>query len=196
MTRNSNTKIFTPFDNPERQFHTRKNTTPLSVHNIYSFYESESSESESEETSVIDMETVTLEQYLALERGTTNRKERNPEDGNYEIKGQFLRELRGNTFDGNESKDAFKHLRKIQEIVSRFNTPGFSNEATMLKVFPITLIGTTKRWFERTPAGAVETWDGLKQTFIQRFCPPFVTFKRLGEIYNFRQDEGESLYQT
>ncbi|GKB00180.1 hypothetical protein Tco_0828173 [Tanacetum coccineum] len=109
----SNTKIFTPFDNPERQFRTKKNTTPLSVHNIYSFYESESSESKSEETGVIDIETLTLEQYLALKRGTTNRKERNPKDGNFEIKGQFLRELRDNAFDGNESKDAFEHLRKI-----------------------------------------------------------------------------------
>ncbi|GJZ69972.1 reverse transcriptase domain-containing protein [Tanacetum coccineum] len=118
MTMSSNTKIFTPFDNPERQFHTRKNTTPFSVHNIYSFYESESSKSEpeSEEMGVIDIETLTLEQYLALERGNTIRKEQNPEDENYEIKGQFLRELRDNTFARNESEDAFEHLRKIQEI--------------------------------------------------------------------------------
>ncbi|GKD14329.1 hypothetical protein Tco_1198736, partial [Tanacetum coccineum] len=50
ITTSGNTKIFNPFDNPERQFQTRKNTTPLFVHNIYSFYESESSESESKET--------------------------------------------------------------------------------------------------------------------------------------------------
>ncbi|GJX36418.1 homeodomain-like protein [Tanacetum coccineum] len=66
----------------------------------------------------------------------------------------------------------------------------------MLKVFPISLVGTTKRWFKRTPDEAVGTWDGLKQTFIRRFCPPSVIFKRLGEIHNFRQDEGESLYQA
>ncbi|GJV14373.1 maturase [Tanacetum coccineum] len=102
----SNTKMFTPFDNPERQFRTKKNTTPLFVHNIYSFYESESleSEPESEEMSVIDIETLTLEKYLALERGNTIRKERNPEDENFAIKGQFLRELRDNTFAGIRAK--------------------------------------------------------------------------------------------
>ncbi|GJR08122.1 hypothetical protein Tco_0790774 [Tanacetum coccineum] len=95
MTRSSNTKIFTPFDNPERQFHTRKNTTPFFVHNIYSFYESESSKSEpeSKEMGVIDIETLTLEQYLALERGNTIRKEQNPEDENYEIKAILQNEL-------------------------------------------------------------------------------------------------------
>ncbi|GKA35904.1 reverse transcriptase domain-containing protein [Tanacetum coccineum] len=49
MTRSSNTKVFTPFANPERQFQSRKDIMPIEVHNIYSFYESESSESESED---------------------------------------------------------------------------------------------------------------------------------------------------
>ncbi|GJY49217.1 hypothetical protein Tco_0439173 [Tanacetum coccineum] len=66
MTRSSNTKVFTPFANPERQFWSRKDITPIAVHNIYSFYESESSASESEDLSDIDVETLTLEQYLAL----------------------------------------------------------------------------------------------------------------------------------
>ncbi|GJR18485.1 hypothetical protein Tco_0967012 [Tanacetum coccineum] len=142
VTPSSNTKMFTPFDNPERQFRTRKNTTPLSVYNIYSFYESESSKSDSEEMGEIDIETLILEQYLALEQD--------------------------NTFAGNESEDAFEHLRKVQEIASWFNTPGFSNETVMLKGFHISLVETAKRWFERTPSGAVETWDRFKQTFIQR----------------------------
>nr|GEX56430.1 hypothetical protein [Tanacetum cinerariifolium] len=49
MTRNSNTKIFTPFANLERKFRAMKDTKPILVHNIYSFYESEQSDAESEE---------------------------------------------------------------------------------------------------------------------------------------------------
>ncbi|GJS75680.1 retrovirus-related pol polyprotein from transposon TNT 1-94 [Tanacetum coccineum] len=71
MVRSSNTKVFTPFANPERQFQSRKDITPIAVHNIYSFYESESSESESEDLSDIDIETLTLEQYLALNRNNS-----------------------------------------------------------------------------------------------------------------------------
>ncbi|GKC84111.1 putative reverse transcriptase domain-containing protein [Tanacetum coccineum] len=59
------TKVFTPFANPERQFQSRKDITPIAVHNMYSFYESESSESESADLNEIDIETLTLEQYLA-----------------------------------------------------------------------------------------------------------------------------------
>ncbi|GJU40192.1 hypothetical protein Tco_1193149 [Tanacetum coccineum] len=123
MTRSSNTKVFTPFANPERQFWSRKDITPIAVHNIYSFYESESSESVSEDLSDIDIETLTLEQYLALNRAA-------------------------------------------------------------------------KRWLGRTPSDLLKTWDELKQVFIQRFCPPSVNSKQIGEIYNFQQEEGETLYQT
>ncbi|GJR95052.1 hypothetical protein Tco_0267226 [Tanacetum coccineum] len=70
MTRSSNTKVFTPFANLERQFQSKKDTAPIAVHNIYSFYESESLESESKDLSDIDIETLTLEQYLALNRLT------------------------------------------------------------------------------------------------------------------------------
>ncbi|GKB11427.1 hypothetical protein Tco_0845350 [Tanacetum coccineum] len=90
MTRNSNTKIFTPSTNPERQFRARKDTSPISVHNIYSFYESEQSDAESEEIGEVDIETLTMEQYLALDHGDTRRGVRKPEiEGNvdFEIKG-------------------------------------------------------------------------------------------------------------
>ncbi|GKA06708.1 hypothetical protein Tco_0685932 [Tanacetum coccineum] len=66
--RSSNTKMLTPFANPERQFQSRKGITPIAVHNIYSFFESELSELESEDLNRIDIETLTLEQYLALNR--------------------------------------------------------------------------------------------------------------------------------
>nr|GEW29042.1 hypothetical protein [Tanacetum cinerariifolium] len=92
MTRNSNTKIFTLFANPERQFRARKDTTPISVHNIYSFYESKPLDDESEEMGEVDIKTLTMEQYLALDRGDTRRGVRKLEiEGNvdFEIKGQM-----------------------------------------------------------------------------------------------------------
>ncbi|GJZ08091.1 hypothetical protein Tco_0542374 [Tanacetum coccineum] len=66
----------------------------------------------------------------------------------------------------------------------------------MLQKFPLTLIETAKRCLGRTSSDLLKTWDELKRFFIRRFCPPFVTFKQIGEIHNFRQEEGETLYQT
>ncbi|GJR33531.1 retrovirus-related pol polyprotein from transposon TNT 1-94 [Tanacetum coccineum] len=111
MTRSSNTKVFTPFTNPERQFRSRKDITPITVHNIYSFYESKSSESESEDLSDIDIETLTLEQYLALNQNNSQVGVKRPgieKNIVFKIKSQLLRELR---------LTAIKALESIQEKV-------------------------------------------------------------------------------
>ncbi|GKE31103.1 hypothetical protein Tco_1450425, partial [Tanacetum coccineum] len=131
--------------------------------------------------------------------GDTRRGVRNPEiEGNvdFEIKGQFLRELRDNTFLGNENEDAYEHVRRILEIASLFNIPRVSGDAIMLRVFPLTLIGRAKEWLERAPTETINTWDLLKQIFILRFCPPSKTSKQIEEIHNFRQEGRETLYQA
>ncbi|GJY73130.1 homeodomain-like protein [Tanacetum coccineum] len=51
----------TLFANPERQFRAKRDTSPAPIHNIYTFYKFESSESESEDVGEIDIETLTLE---------------------------------------------------------------------------------------------------------------------------------------
>ncbi|GJZ38332.1 hypothetical protein Tco_0584523 [Tanacetum coccineum] len=142
MTRSSNTKVFTPFANPERKFQSRKDITPIVVHNIHSFYESESSESESEDLSDIDIETLTLEQYLALNRINSQVGVKRPEIKKsivFEIKSQLLRELRENTFFGGNTKDAMEHLRKILEFASLFNTPRILGDEKCCEFFPILL---------------------------------------------------------
>ncbi|GJV56410.1 hypothetical protein Tco_1457415 [Tanacetum coccineum] len=113
MTRSSNTKVFTPFANLERQFRSRNDITPIAVHNIYSLYESELLESESEDLSDIDIETLTLEQYLALNRNNSQVAVKRPEIEKsivFEIKSQLLRKLHENTFSGGKTKDAMEHL--------------------------------------------------------------------------------------
>ncbi|GJT62179.1 cysteine-rich receptor-like protein kinase [Tanacetum coccineum] len=70
------------------------------------------------------------------------------------------------------------------------------NDAVLLRVFSFTLTGTAKRWVDRLTPGAVNTWDLLKKVFIQRYCPPSKTAKRLEDIHNFKQEIDESLYQA
>ncbi|GKB64533.1 cysteine-rich receptor-like protein kinase [Tanacetum coccineum] len=55
---------------------------------------------------------------------------------------------------------------------------------------------SAKRWVDRLTPGAINTWDLLKKDFIQRYCPPSKTAKRLEDIYNFKQESDESLYQA
>ncbi|GJY26915.1 protein kinase-like domain, concanavalin A-like lectin/glucanase domain protein [Tanacetum coccineum] len=134
-----------------------------------------------------------MEQYLTLDRRDTSRGVRRPETGrnvDFQIKCQFLRELRDNTFLENENEDAHEHMGRILEIASLFNTPGVLGDAIMLPVFPSHTIRIAKRWLNRAPSGTINTWDLLKRIFILRFCPPSKNSRQLEEIHNFRQEEG------
>ncbi|GJZ05270.1 hypothetical protein Tco_0538545 [Tanacetum coccineum] len=105
-------------------------TSPDPVHNIYTFYESVSSESESEDVKEIDIKTLTLEQYLTLNLNNTCRRISNPEDATFEIKGQVLRDLRKTTFSRSSTENAIKHIRKVLEVASLFNT----NDSALLRL--------------------------------------------------------------
>ncbi|GJS76545.1 hypothetical protein Tco_0726426 [Tanacetum coccineum] len=132
---------------PKGNFGTEK-ISPIAVHNIYSLYESESSESESEDLNEIDIETLMLEQYLALNRNNSQvgvKRLGIEKNIVFEIKSQILRELHENTFYGGKTEDAMEHVQKILEIASLFNTPGISGNDIMLQNFPLILTGTTKR---------------------------------------------------
>ncbi|GJT86214.1 hypothetical protein Tco_1067931 [Tanacetum coccineum] len=98
----------TPLANLERQFWARRGTSPAPIHNVYTFYESESSELESEDVGEIDIETLTLEHYLTL--NNTRRRISNPENATFEIKGQFLREVRKTTFSRSSSENASRSM--------------------------------------------------------------------------------------
>ncbi|GJR17467.1 putative reverse transcriptase domain-containing protein, partial [Tanacetum coccineum] len=66
-----------------------------------------------------DINTLTMEQYLALTRGNQALGMVKPKikgNVNFEIKRQFMRELREDTFSGNKNDDAYEHVERILDI--------------------------------------------------------------------------------
>ncbi|GJW32908.1 hypothetical protein Tco_0052940 [Tanacetum coccineum] len=44
----------------------------------------------------------------------------------FELKGQFLKELRTNTFSGSDHEDANKRIEKVLEIIDLFHIPNIT----------------------------------------------------------------------
>ncbi|GJX68931.1 hypothetical protein Tco_0304658 [Tanacetum coccineum] len=57
----------------------------------------------------------------------------------FELKGQFLKELRDNTFIGSNHEDANEHIEKVLEIVDLFHIPNIIQDQVMLRTFPMTI---------------------------------------------------------
>ncbi|GJZ39374.1 hypothetical protein Tco_0585937 [Tanacetum coccineum] len=83
----------------------------------------------------VDFNTLTMEQYIALSRENQAPGVVKPEIGgnvNFEIKSQFMRELREDTFSKNKDEDAHDHIDRVLSIIGLFNIPGVSKDAIML----------------------------------------------------------------
>ncbi|GKC41716.1 hypothetical protein Tco_1059438, partial [Tanacetum coccineum] len=107
-----------------------------------------------------EINTLTMEQYLALTRGNQAPSMVKLEirgNVNFEIKSQFIRELREETFLGNINDDAHEHVERILDFISLFNILGVTHDIIMLRVFPITLTEAAKRWADRLPPGTINT---------------------------------------
>ncbi|GKB06230.1 retrovirus-related pol polyprotein from transposon TNT 1-94 [Tanacetum coccineum] len=67
---------------------------------------------------------------------------------------------------------------------------------SLFSVFPISLTGAASRWPRNEPTGSIKTWEDLKTNFLNKYCPPGQTTKKMEEIHNFQQEPDETLYQA
>ncbi|GKC79427.1 retrovirus-related pol polyprotein from transposon TNT 1-94 [Tanacetum coccineum] len=143
--------------------------------------------------------TETMEQYMSKTRGDYGSGVTRPtinQDTHFELKGQFLKELHDNTFSGSEHEDANEHIEKVLEIVDLFHIPKITQDQIMLRAFPVSLTGAASRWLRNQPSGSITTWEVLKTKFLNKYCPPARTAKKMEEINNFQQEPDESLFRA
>nr|GEV83935.1 hypothetical protein [Tanacetum cinerariifolium] len=141
----------------------------------------------------------TMEQYMSKTRtdyGSGVARPKIEDKNNFELKGQYLKELRTNTFSGSDHKDANEHIEKVLEIVDLFHIPNITIDQVMLRAFPMSLTGAEIRWLRNEPTGSITNWDGLKTKLLNKYCPPARTAKKIEEINNFQQEPDENLYQA
>ncbi|GKE31656.1 retrotransposon protein [Tanacetum coccineum] len=57
-------------------------------------------------------------------------------------------------------------------------------------------ITAASRWLRNQPSGSFTTWEVLKTKFLNKYCPPAHTAKKMEEINNFQQEPDESLFRA
>ncbi|GJR61687.1 reverse transcriptase domain-containing protein [Tanacetum coccineum] len=130
MTRSSTNELFTPYKEPEREFRSsRRHFKSLSLDELRSpdfnlFSDQEYSEEEEAEAMA-----ETMEQYMSKTRtdyGSGVARPKIEEKDSFELKDQFLKELRENTFSGSDNEDANEHIENVLEIVNLFHVPNIT----------------------------------------------------------------------
>ncbi|GJV84246.1 hypothetical protein Tco_1524144 [Tanacetum coccineum] len=130
MTRSTTNELFTPHKEPEREFRSsRRHFKTLSLDelrlpdfNLLS--DQEYSEEEEAEAMAEKMEQYMRKTQMDYGSGVARRKIDNKDQ--FELKGQFLKELRENTFSGSDNEDANEHIEKVLETVDLFHIPNIT----------------------------------------------------------------------
>ncbi|GJV14537.1 hypothetical protein Tco_1359860 [Tanacetum coccineum] len=176
MTRSSTNEIFTPLKDPKREFRSsRKHFKTLSLDELRSPDFNLFSDQEYSKEEVAETMAEIIEQYMSKTRadyGSGVARPKIEDKDNFELKGQFLKELRTNTFSGSDHKDANEHIENVLEIGDLFHIPNITIDQVMLRAFPMSLTRAASRWLRNKPAGSITTWDGLKTKFLNKYCPP------------------------
>ncbi|GKC15118.1 hypothetical protein Tco_1011900 [Tanacetum coccineum] len=201
MTRSSTMELFTPFKNPEREFcSSRKLFKTLSLDKSRSHvFDLFSDLDENSKEEVVETMAKTMEEYMSKTRANYGSGATRPKiDGkdHFELKGQFLKELRDNTFSGSDHEHANEHIEKLLEIVDLFHIPNITQDQIMLRAFPMSLTRVASRWLRNKPYSSIKAWEDLKAKFLSNYCPPARIAKKMEEINNFQQEPDETLYQA
>ncbi|GJT73042.1 hypothetical protein Tco_1032328 [Tanacetum coccineum] len=200
MTRSSTSKLFTPYKEPEREFRSsRRHFKTLSLDELRLPDFNSFSDQEYSEEEVAKAMAETMEQYMSKTRayyGSWVARPKIEDKYNFELKGQFLKDLQTNTFSGSDHEDANEHIEKVLEIVDLFHISNITIDQVMLRAFLMSLTGVASHWLRNEPTGSITTWDSLKTKFLNKYWPPARTAKKMEEINNFQQEPDENIYQA
>ncbi|GJW09064.1 hypothetical protein Tco_1571487 [Tanacetum coccineum] len=176
MTRSSTNELFTPYKEPEREFRSsRRHFKTLSLDELRSPDFNLLSDQEYSEEEEAEAMAETMEQYMSKTRTDYGSGVARPKIDNkdqFELKGQFLKELRENTFSGSDNEDANEHIEKVLEIVDLFHVPNITildskgtiptKTAEDAKKAIQEMAEYSQKWHNGTSRGrSTETSDGL-----------------------------------
>nr|GEZ75976.1 reverse transcriptase domain-containing protein [Tanacetum cinerariifolium] len=113
---------------------------------------------------------------------------------NFELKQTLINLVQSNQFTGRQ--DPHNHLRFFNKVTSTFRHPEVSNTTFKLLLFPFSLEGEARIWFDKEPPQSILTWEDLVSKFINQFFPPSKTTYLRNEITNFLQKSNETFNEA
>ena len=99
-------------------------------------------------------------------------------------------------FYGYESETVVAHLTKLNDIATLFTKDERTRYFYILKIFPFSLKGDAKIWFNSLDPGCVRSPQDMIYYFSAKYFPAHKKQAALRDIYNFVQIEEESLPQA
>ncbi|GJV55299.1 hypothetical protein Tco_1456304 [Tanacetum coccineum] len=102
------------------------------------------------------------------------------EKARFELKGQFLKELRDNAFSRTNGEDAMEHIEKFLKIVDSLDILNVTHDQLRLSIFLISLIRAASKGLMDETDRSITTWVDLTENFVGKYYPPSRTRRKMG----------------
>ncbi|GJV82723.1 hypothetical protein Tco_1522621 [Tanacetum coccineum] len=122
----------------------------------------------------------------------------------FEIKTNLLQLVQANPFHGYERENPHAHINSFKRITSTLRFRDVPNDVIKLMMFPYSLEGNARLWYEKEPHNSILTWEDL-ETFSEawerfkemlRACPHhgFTELTQVDTFYNgLNENDQDSL---
>ncbi|XP_050157503.1 uncharacterized protein LOC126631410 [Malus sylvestris] len=111
------------------------------------------------------------------------------DEGGCELKSSMIHYLP--KFHGFSTEDANKHLMEFHVVCSGMRPANVNEEQVKLRAFPFTLEAKAKEWLYNLPPGSINTWNQVKQAFLEQYFPATKAASIRKDICAIRQQHGE-----
>nr|GEY28830.1 reverse transcriptase domain-containing protein [Tanacetum cinerariifolium] len=105
----------------------------------------------------------------------------------FEIKTNLLQLVQVNPYHYFERENPHTHINNFKRITSTLKFKDVSNDVIKLMIFPYSLEGSTRVWYNKEPPNSILTWEDLVNKFVNQFFPPSKTTDLKNEISRFTQ---------
>nr|GEV21174.1 DNA-directed DNA polymerase [Tanacetum cinerariifolium] len=106
---------------------------------------------------------------------------------NFEIKTNLLQLVQANKFHGFERDNPNTHISNFKRMTATLKYRDVPNDAIKLMLFPYSLEGAARIWYEKEPPNSILTWDDLVNKFVNKFFPPSKTTYLKNKNFRFTQ---------
>nr|GEV26758.1 reverse transcriptase [Tanacetum cinerariifolium] len=105
----------------------------------------------------------------------------------FEIKTNLLQLVQTNPYHGFERENPHTYFNNFKRITSTLKFRDVLNDVIKLMMFPYSLEGSARVWYDKEPPNSILTWEDLVNKFVNQFFPPSKTTHLKNEISRFTQ---------
>ncbi|GKA86471.1 reverse transcriptase domain-containing protein, partial [Tanacetum coccineum] len=114
----------------------------------------------------------------------------------FEIKTNLLQLVQANPFHGFERDNPHTHINNFKRITSTLKFRDVPNDVIKLMMFPYSLEGAARVWYDKEPPNSILTWKDLVTKFMNQFFPPSKTTHLKNKISRFTQKFDETFSEA